>query len=171
MARIIATSVLLAALAGNLPVYAAVNGTSGQEIYQAKCSGCHGKQGEGTPKQKRRLEGDKSIFQLAELIGKTMPEDDPGSLASGEADAVAAYVHDTFYSTIARERNRPARVELARLTVRQYRLAVADLVGSFRPAVQWGDERGLRARYFSGRRLEGQEHAAERIDKQVNFDF
>src|SRR5579872_3773222 len=134
---------VLLALAGSVPVRAADGKKSGPEIYQAKCAACHGPQGEGTSKHKRRLEGGKSVSQLAELIGQTMPEDDPGSLATDEASAVAAYVHDAFYSPIARERNRPARVELARLTVRQYRLAVADLVGSFRPRIMRGGERGL----------------------------
>jgi cytochrome c len=129
--------VLLTVLACILPLHAAADDTTGQKIFQAKCAGCHGRQGEGTPKHKRRLEGDKSVSQLADLVAKTMPEDDPGSLSSGEAAAVAAYVHDTFYSPIARERNRPARVELARLTVRQYHLAVADLIGSFRPEIKW----------------------------------
>ena len=42
-------------------------------------------------------------------------------------------------------------MELARLTVRQYRLAVADLVGSFRGNPNWGTERGLKGEYYSGR--------------------
>ena len=46
-----------------------------------------------------------------------MPEDDPGSLSPEDAKAVAAYIHGAFYSSLARERNRPARIELARLTV------------------------------------------------------
>ena len=41
----------------------------------------------------------------------------PGSLSARDAESVAGHVHDTFYSKFARERNRPARVELARLTV------------------------------------------------------
>ncbi len=47
-----------------------------------------------------------------------MPADDPGSLSDDESQAVAAYIHDAFYSPVARERNRPARIDLARLTVR-----------------------------------------------------
>ena len=45
---------------------------------------------------------------------------------------VAAYIHEAFYSVDARVRNKPARVELSRLTVRQYQNALADLIGSFR---------------------------------------
>ena len=70
--------------------------------------------------------------QLARYIAKSMPEDDPGKCAGPEADKVAAYIHDAFYSKAAQERNKPPRVELSRLTVRQYRNAVADLIGTFR---------------------------------------
>ena len=48
------------------------------------------------------------------------------------------YIYETFYSPEARVRNKPARVELSRLTVRQYQNAVADLIGSFRPAGRVG---------------------------------
>src|SRR5262249_48245039 len=110
----------------------AVTGTAraeapdGEKIYKSRCVRCHGRQGEGTKHYNNRLEGDRSVAQLAEVIRKTMPEDDPESLSAAEARAVATHVYDTFYSKLARERNRPARIELARLTARQYRHAVAD---------------------------------------------
>lgn len=144
---------------------------SGEQIYAAKCVNCHGRQGEGTAKQKRRLEGDRSVNQLSELIGETMPEDDPGSLSPQESAAVAAYIHDAFYSAVARERNRPARIELARLTVRQYRQAVSDVVGSFRGAAKWGEARGLHAEYFGGRGFGRRDAATKRVDANVNFNF
>jgi cytochrome c553 len=150
---------------------------TGQEIYAAKCAACHGPGGAGSDKYKQRLEGDKSVAQLAELIAKTMPEDDPGSLSPRDAETVAKYIHNAFYSSIARERNRPAKVELARLTVRQYRQSIADLVGSFRGTASWGSERGLKGEYYSGRRLGGGRRGGSdsgggtRIDPQVNFDF
>jgi hypothetical protein len=145
---------------------------NGERIYKSQCARCHGPSGEGTKKFKRRLEGDRSVDQLADVIHKTMPESTPGSLSLKEAKAVAAYVHGTFYSRIARERNRPARIELARLTVRQYRQAVADLVGSFRWQPAWGKERGLKGEYFSGRRAFGNRgRLLERTDPRIVFDF
>src|SRR5262245_48569132 len=102
---------------------AADDARTGEQIYKSDCARCHGPNGEGTKRHKRRLEGDRSVAQLTSLIHKTMPEDGPGTLTQAEAAAVAAYVHGAFYSALARERNRPARVELARLTVRQYRQA------------------------------------------------
>jgi cytochrome c5 len=145
---------------------------SGQEIYKTSCAHCHGDNGEGVEDEyDHSLEGSLSVAQLATLIGETMPADDPGSLSADESQSVAAYIHDAFYSPVARERNRPARIDLARLTVRQYRQTIADLVGSFRPAVQWGDQRGLNAEYFKGRSMGGKSSAAKRIDSQVDFDF
>ncbi|HVW00237.1 MAG TPA: DUF1592 domain-containing protein [Planctomycetaceae bacterium] len=154
-----------------LPVTADEVKSPGEQLYRAKCASCHGAQGEGSTKHKRRLEGDKSISQLADVIAETMPEDDPGSLSAADAKTIAGYVHDAFYSPIARERNRPARIELSRLTVRQYRNALSDLVNSFRWTPKWGDERGLKAEYFRGRHLGGRESAAKRVDPQVKFDW
>jgi hypothetical protein len=118
------------------------------------------------------LEGDLSVGELAQLIQRTMPEEAPGSLTADEARDVAAYVHEAFYSPVARERLRPPRVEISRLTARQYRYAVADLVGSFRPALAERGEPGLKGLYFKGRRLGGEkESVLKRVDRQIAFDF
>ncbi|MFO0926762.1 MAG: DUF1592 domain-containing protein [Gemmataceae bacterium] len=144
---------------------------SGEQLFKTQCARCHGPKGEGTKRYQKHLEGDRSVAQLSSLIHKTMPEDGPGTLSEPEAKAVAAFVFDSFYSPLARARNRPARIELARLTVRQYRNAVADLVGSFRWQPAWGKERGLKAEYFRNRRFSPRDRVLERIDPQVAFDF
>ncbi len=86
---------------------------------------------------------------LSRIIAKTMPEDAPGECVGEDADRVAAYIYEAFYSKAAQARNpfRPARIELSRITVRQYRNAVSDLIGSFRNAGKWDDARGLKAEY------------------------
>lgn len=145
--------------------------TPGEQIWVARCAGCHGPGGEGQPKKTRPLQGDKSVSQLADVIRETMPEDDPGSLSVDESRRVAAFVHEAFYSQTARERNRPARIELARLTARQHRLVLTDLVGSFRGTPWWGTDRGLRGTYFSGRNFGEKGKVASRTDAQVNFQF
>src|SRR5262245_17095481 len=99
-----------------------------------------------------------------------MPEDDPGILSADEATKVSAYVFETFYSKDAQARNKPPRVELSRLTVRQYRNSLADLVGTFRGPDPADDKHGLARSYFRGRRGGGQQ-AEGRIDPAVNFDF
>jgi hypothetical protein len=142
----------------------------GATIYQRKCANCHGPQGEGAKKYPKPLVGERSVAQLAKLIWETMPESNPGSLTEAEAQAVATYIHGAFYSPLARERNRPARIELSRLTVRQYRMALADLVGSFRSPMNWEGSGGLNAQYFSGRRMAGKP-TEERRDPVIFFDF
>ena len=149
--------------------------TRGEVIYAEKCAACHGPMGQGTEDNKKALAGDLSVSQLADVIAETMPEDDPGSLSTDDSRQVAAYVYDAFYSAVARARNQPARIELARLTVHQYRQAVADLIGGFRGPMHWGDERGLRGEYYEGRRIgvrRGRGRAAvRRVDENVDFDF
>src|SRR5438876_936068 len=101
--------------------------TTGEQIYRQQCAWCHGTAGEGHKKRyPHPLAGDKSVAQLTEIIQKTMPEDNPVKCAAEDARKVAAYIFDAFYSPTARARNKPARIELSRLTVRQYQNAVAD---------------------------------------------
>src|SRR5262245_56764316 len=144
---------------------------SGEQIYKAICANCHGTSGEGSKNYPHALEGEKPLAKLVALIAKTMPEDDPGSLSSDDANKVATYVYGTYYSREAREKNRP-RYELSRLTVRQYRDAVADLIGSFRGAAPRDERQGLTRQYFRGGRRGGNEPLPEnRIDSQVAFNF
>lgn len=143
----------------------------GARLFKEQCARCHGPKGEGTKRYQKQLEGDRSVAQLADLIHKTMPEDGPGTLSARDAAAVARHVHDSFYSSLARERLRPARIELARLTVRQYRNAVADLIGSFRWQPARGEVRGLKGEYFRNRRFNPRDRVLDRVDPQVAFDF
>ena len=158
---------LLSLAISSLPLSA----EDGQKLYAAKCARCHGAEGQGTKKHPEPLVGKRSVSQLAEVIRKTMPESDPGTLTGAEAKAIADDIHGRFYSEIARARNKPARIELARLTVKQYRQAVADVIGSFRPSPPLGDKRGLKGEYFASRGFNGNKRVLERIDSQVAFDF
>ncbi|MCE9607186.1 MAG: DUF1592 domain-containing protein [Planctomycetia bacterium] len=147
----------------------AADGRSGAEIYKQLCASCHGLSGEGVKAHYAKpLVGDKSIVELAELIAKTMPEGDPEKCVGPDAARVAAYIYETFYSPIAQARNQPAKLELSRLTVRQYRQSVADLVGSFRWTNKWDDKRGLKGEYFKKRTSQKE---LERLDPTVDFDF
>jgi cytochrome c len=106
---------------------------TGQQIYAELCAKCHGKEGEGTDENyPDRLAGDLSVGELSKVIDKTMPYKSPEKCSAEESQKVAEFIYAAFYSAIAQDRNRPARVELARLTVRQYQNAISDLVGSFR---------------------------------------
>ena len=143
----------------------------GERIYRRKCASCHGADGEGTPEYRHPLAGDRSPGQLATLIARTMPEDDPGTCVGEDAEQVAAYIHGAFYSPAAKARNQPARIDLSRLTVSQYRNAVADLLGSFRPDAPRDDAKGLRGQYFKSRKFQDKDRGLDRIDPEVGFDF
>ncbi len=150
---------------------------AGGQLYQQKCASCHGAAGEGVPdKRAEPLTGERSVAELAKYIDENMPEDDPDAVDAAGAAAVAAYIHEAFYSPLAQARIRPARIELARLTVRQYQNAVADLFADADAPRAWSEERGLKGRYSKsgGRRRrgrDGDDASFERIDATVNFDF
>ncbi len=146
--------------------------TLGAAIYKKQCIRCHGQQGEGVKdKYASPLEGDKSINQLALQIKETMPENAPDSLTKQESEAVAKYVHESFYSKIARERNKPVRADLSRLTVRQYRLAVADVIDHKLGKGWWGEKRGLKGDYFNFKHWHNDKKVLERVDPAIEFDF
>ena len=145
----------------------------GLAIYREHCQRCHGAEGVGTAAFPDPLVGERSVHQLAVVIDETMPEDDPTKVTGEAARQVAAYIHEAFYSPVARDRHRPARVALARLTVRQHRQALADLVGSFRgppPAID--ADRGLAGEYFKTRTFNRDKGLVlERTDPTIAFDF
>jgi len=148
---------------------------AGEKIYAERCVRCHGVLGAGVDVEggyARPLVGEKSVLQLARYIEKNMPDDAPGTCVGEEAEQVARYIHETFYSPIAAARNRAVRIEPARLTVSQYRNALADLVGTFRRAPpRTGEEvSGLRAAYFNSGRP-GRNSVLERNEAPIQFDF
>lgn len=146
--------------------------TSGEQIYREQCARCHGKAGEGTAdNHPEPLAGDKTVIELTNVIHETMPDDADSKCSEEDAAKVAAFIYDAFYSSDARVRNRPARIELSRLTVRQYQNVVTDIVGSFRPSdFKWGADRGLHAQYFAKRNI-GADRKIERTDAEVHFNW
>ena len=157
---------------------AAAPDQKGEQIYRQKCAACHGASGEGTDDHyPRPLIGERTVQGLSRIIAKTMPEDAPGECVGEDADRVAAYIYEAFYSKAAQARNpfRAARIELSRITVRQYRNAVSDLIGSFRNAGRWEESRGLKGEYARagrrGRRGGGGGNSLVRVDPEVRFDF
>jgi cytochrome c553 len=155
---------------------AVANDRAGEQIYRQRCASCHGATGEGTDDNyPHPLAGEKTLPQLARFIAKSMPKDSKDKCSPAEAGKVAGYIYEAFYSRDARERSKPPRVELARLTVRQYRNAIADLIGSFReppPALVPGKaEQGLHGEYFKSRRFRNNEKLLERTDPTIRFDF
>jgi len=145
---------------------------TGEQIYRQQCTSCHGAKGEGSDEYKRPLMGDRSVAQLARFIAKSMPKDTDKKCTGEDAEKVAVYIYEAFYSKTAQARNKPPRIELSRLTVRQYRQAATDLIGTFRGPSIWDNQRGLKGEYFKSRRLgRTSERVIERIDPLVRFDF
>lgn len=167
----------MAAWSASVSTQAGDSGPTGAEIYKRQCASCHGTSGEGSPDHyPRLLAGDRSAPSLARLIAKTMPEDSPGECVGADAEKVAAYIHESFYSRAAQARMKGElpRIELSRLTVRQYRETAADLIGSFREPSQPDERHGLTADYSrrGGRgRSKGKDDSIHRIDSEVRFDF
>ncbi len=143
---------------------------AGEAVYKQQCAACHGAKGEGSKQYSKALAGSRTSTELAAFISKSMPPG-PKKCPVGDSKLVAAYIYDAFYSPVAQARNKPAHVALSRLTVRQYRNAVADLIGSFRGPTNLNDSRGLHAEYFKTARLRNTDRVVERIDPEVKFDY
>ena len=183
-------AVACAAIASALPLSAQVPEHPGAAIYRKLCLDCHGKNGEGVPdKYDEPLHGNRTVEGLAKRIARTMPDDNVGACVGDDAAQVAAYIYEAFYSPRAFARLRPPEFDLARLTIPQYRTAVADLVGRFRPGFDRppGAVHGLKARY-SGvviakpeaapeaakpgeKKKEPEKMKFERMDAQVAFSY
>lgn len=144
----------------------------GEAIYRSQCASCHGLEGEGAEDvYTSPLVGDLSIGELAEVISETMPEDEPEACVAADAAAVAAYIHDTFYSEAAQVRKRVARVGLARLTADQLRQSYADLYARESGVASVTDSRGVKGIYFDGARWKNENKKIERVDPVIDFDF
>jgi hypothetical protein len=169
--RLPAAVILIWLVPGQGPLSSAESASAGQQIFRQLCVNCHGKHGEGVKgKYDDALHGDWSLEKLTRYIDKNMPEDAPEKCVGPGAEAVARYIYDAFYSREARARNHPARVELSRLTNRQYVNAVADLLRHFGEVdAATGQEHGLRGTYFGSRGFNNR--IEERLDRQVCFDF
>jgi hypothetical protein len=173
-ARVLAALLLLSAVHEGFLLQAADRPPNGPRIYRSQCAKCHGRSGEGVKgKYDDALHGDWSIEKLTRYIDKNMPDDAPERCVGADAEAVARYINDTFYSREARARQHPPRVELVRLTNRQYVNTVADLLRPFGGGEETAStgERGLRAAYYRSRDFRRERQIVERVDRGVNFDF
>lgn len=143
----------------------------GQAVYAAKCASCHGHDGTGTPDVPQPLFGDRSTFDLADVITRTMPDGEPENCVGNEATAVAEWMQQAFYSPEAQARINPPRIELSRLTVSQYRNSVADLAMSFRWFARPNERRGLEADYYASRNQRGDRRVFRQIDPTIDFNY
>lgn len=145
----------------------------GKRIYNKLCVECHGPKGEGVPgKHRDPLHGSLSLEKLAQLIDKTMPEDAPEKCTGQDAVDAAAYIYETFYSKEARQKSDRPRVELLRLTNRQFANSIADLIKHFSGSGGTPKgEPGLKAVYFNARGPNKDKKVEERIDPRIDYNF
>jgi len=144
---------------------------SGVEIYKKHCVSCHGANGEGAKEYPEPLIGERNLEKLAAYIDRKMPEGHPELIGAKESMDVAKYIFDAFYSKAAQARRNPPRVELSRLTVGQYRTAVADLLGMFATPTAADERRGLRQEIFNGgRRFRDDKRISDKIIPVLDFN-
>ncbi|MEM6472113.1 MAG: PA14 domain-containing protein, partial [Planctomycetota bacterium] len=144
----------------------------GRQIYQNQCAKCHGVEGKGTEDfYPDPLIGDASIGELTEIIGETMPEEDPDLCVAEDANAVANFIYQSFYSEAAQLRNRPPEIQFSRLTSSQLRNSLADLYQHFHWAPERSTEFGLSGSYFDSNRWKKDKLKLERTDAIIDFDF
>ena len=145
---------------------------SGELLYAKYCAKCHGDRGQGiADEHDEPLVGDWPIEKLTRVITRTMPDNDPEKCVGDEAERVALYIFDAFYSPDARLRNKPPRIGLVRLTNRQYLHSVADLIGSFIGRSELGQAGGLKASYHNSRNHSRNKNSIERTDATVDFQY
>lgn len=146
--------------------------SAGEAIYAAQCATCHGSHGQGVAgSYERPLVGDLATHQLASLIERTMPEGEPERCVGEQAQAVAEYMQEAFYSEAAQLRSQPPRVVLSRLTVEQTRQSLADLYASFDWIPRVDGARGLTAEYFKSSNQAAENKVLERVDPAIQFNF
>ncbi|MDG2224178.1 MAG: DUF1588 domain-containing protein [Rubripirellula sp.] len=144
----------------------------GEAVFQKLCQNCHGAGGRGVEAHyPNSLTGDLTVKELAKLVIETMPEENPEGCVGVDAEAVASFMHERFYSEAAQVRNRPPRVVLSRLTAEQLRQSLADLYGSMGRPARVESRRGLQGRYYNGARRKDEEKKIDRVDPTLEFDF
>lgn len=143
---------------------------TGEQIYRERCVACHGQRGEGVAEgYPEPFAAGRSLDELSRLIAETMPSDATEKCTGPDAEKVATYIQEAFLRDGARAKS--PRVELSRLTVGQYRHAVADLLAGLRGARHWDERRGLLGSYNAIDDKGDGKQAFERLDGEVKFDF
>lgn len=147
----------------------------GPAIYQEHCASCHGDEGEGVAEEYDEiLVGKRSIASLTKYIDRKMPEDEEHLVVGEDALAVAAYIHEAFYSPEAQARLQPARRSLLHLSRQQHHNAITELIVAFRWIREDPNQNGLKAEYYSfqtGKGLRKKEKVLERIEPRASFDL
>ena len=145
----------------------------GRNLFLKHCAECHGERGEGVEDEySKPLVGDWSIQKLIDYVDETMPDYDPELVTGKQAETISRYIYDSFYQK-PELFSKKEKIQLSRLTNRQFRQSVADLFSQFegQPDLR-NSENGLKGQYFKAEGMnKRKEKIAERSDSMINFDF
>lgn len=153
-------------------------------VYKQQCERCHGADGQGVADgDVKPFQADQSLEKLTKLITETMPDDDPESCVGDDAVRLAKYILEHFQPGASVD-DVP---RISRLTVDQYRNAVADVIGRFAPQElsddgdggrrsrsrsRNGEVPGLRGEYYQSSGMNKADRLGHyRSDTRMEFDF
>ncbi len=149
------------------------NQLDGEKLYIQHCAECHGDKGQGVENEySKPLIGDWPVTKLIHYVDKTMPDYDPNLVQGKEADAISRFIFTNFYKKPELFEKR-SKVQLARLTNRQYRQSVTDLFGQFKgQPVLDNPIQGLKGKYYNAEGMNKRKKIhAERVDAMIHFNY
>ena len=146
---------------------------AGQILYNKHCAECHGDKGQGVEDEySKPLIGDWPIEKIIRYVDKTMPDYEPGLVKGREAEEVSRFIFESFYQK-PELFQMESRIELARLTNRQFRQSVADIFSQFLGVPRiYEYESGLKAKYYNAEGMNKKKKMhTEKVDLKIQFDF
>ena len=149
------------------------NPPDGKKLYTQHCAECHGKKGEGVEDEySKPLIGDWPVGKLIHYVDKTMPDYDPDLVKGKEAEAISRFVFETFYQK-PELFQKDSKIQLARLTNRQFRQSVSDLFAQFMGTPKIDDYKtGLKGKYYNAEGMNKKKKMhSERVDPKIAFVF
>ena len=145
----------------------------GKKLYAHHCAECHGSSGEGVEDEfSKPLTGDWPIEKLSRYVDETMPDYDPDEVKGQDAELVSRFIYQSFYQKPEIFR-KESKIQLARLTNRQYRQSVTDLFAQFEgQPVLSKPVQGLKGKYYNAEGMNKRKKMhAEQIDPFINFNY
>ena len=170
--RINLALVMIASLCG-ANIWSSPELNKGKELYAQYCAECHGQGGEGVEDEfSKPLVGDWPLQKLTDYIGKTMPDYDPDEVKGKDAELVSRFIYQSFYQRPELFR-KESRIQLARLTNRQFRQSVTDLFAQFEgQPVLSKPVQGLKGKYYNAEGMNKRKKMhADQIDPFINFNY
>ena len=154
-------------------LWAETDPLKGKSIYIKRCAECHGDHGQGVEDEySKPLVGDWPIEKIIRYVDKTMPDYDPRLVKDKDAEAVAHFISNAFYRKPELFK-KDSKVQLARLTNRQFRQSVADLFAPFMGTPRIHEyESGLKGKYYNAEGMNKKKKMhMEKVDPKIAFDF